>query len=166
MAFCTHFRWSNWDKKNWDKWGSLLTLEFTLKKSKLHGVFRLETPFNLTYWSIKSDDLHVDLQFYHLQKSCLKHEVKVVWFGWSIRQYVSIVQENKNIQSLFAQKVTGQVWRPFWMSISGGHFENYFWFCSLNYLGISRMLCAKYFNFTTKPTIFPKTCRTTIVYSR
>ena len=32
------------------------------KKKTFHGVFRIGKPFNVTYWLIKSYDLHVDLQ--------------------------------------------------------------------------------------------------------
>ena len=70
-----------------------MTFELTLEKSKLSksnlwGILTEHKTFNLTYWSIKSDDLYVDLQNSIRVPPFEKNEskVKVVRFGRSIRQ--------------------------------------------------------------------------------
>ena len=90
-------------------------------QNKIYEILRLSKPFNLTYLSIKSDDLHVD---------------DLVIFG----QNICIFQENRNMQSHFniltffkIKSHNGQVWRLFLTSIFGRHFD-FFWYCSLNHL--------------------------------
>ena len=57
----------------------------------------------MTYWLIKSEDLHVGLQFYHLQNPIKKWVflVKVVQFGRSIQQIVSMFRPKKDLHSQF-----------------------------------------------------------------
>ena len=113
-------------------WESLLTFDLgiDLEKSKLSKT----NLWGISSWQvlqfdigllIDKKDLHVDLQFQDLQNPIrvplLESKVKIIQ---SICQNVSIVQENKNMQSHFKfnlfqdQKVTKAQF--------GGHFECHF----------------------------------------
>ena len=172
MTFCTHIC-SNWPpsltkkkSKNCVTWGSLLTFDFGMNlenqnyPNQIYRVFRLGKPFNLTYWSIKFEDLHADLQ------NPIRVPTKVLVLSRRIKICNNILTFWPFSRSK-GHKCQG--WRPFWMFI----FVFFVFYCSINHFRCIQHAVCQIFCFYHQILHFPWnltqicwTTSTTSVYSR